>query len=207
MSSLLLFFDCFSIIKENHTIRYPAIVIIIFAALLGLSVTVYCQSADSTTGNRAHNSAIDLCPVSPLFKIYAVQYSYRMSGRSEIVLGLDYTNIYYENVGNTNAGGIILGYRHYLWNNLHVEYQLWPTWDNFYEKNEMKYYRSLDLYNEFRLGYQWDFSISDVPFYVNLQWPFGFGLYASNKPQSFKDKEKKDPFFYFPPLFFLGVRL
>ena len=32
------------------------------------------------------------------------------------------------------------------------------------------------------------FTLSNCPLYLNVQWPFGFGLYGSNKPQSFKDE-------------------
>ena len=40
---------------------------------------------------------------------------------------------------------------------------------------------------------------------MNPQMAFGFGLYASNKPRSFKEEEKRNRFFY-APLVFLGVR-
>ena len=47
-----------------------------------------------------------------------------------------------------------------------------------------------------------------MPFFVSAQWPFGFAIYASNKPQSFKDFEKKNDnrFFYKAILVFIGIR-
>jgi hypothetical protein len=113
-------------------------------------------------------------------------------------------NIRYD-FGSTHAPAVIAGYRHYFWKSLHVEYQIWPAYDSFCEKNEAKYYKSFDVSNEFRLGYQFDFSMAALPCFVSLQWPFGFGLYSSNKPQSFKNHEKVNRFFYFPPSLFLGV--
>ncbi len=61
-----------------------------------------------------------------------IQYCYRVTPRSEI----------------------IVGYRRYTWRKPHVDYQLVPQWDHFYEKNEDKRYPlGFDLWNEFRLGY------------------------------------------------------
>ncbi len=54
------------------------------------------------------------------------------------------------------------------------------------KKTEHKYYSGFDLWNEFRLGYKFDLNAAKVPLFLNLQWPFGYGLCASNKPESFK---------------------
>jgi hypothetical protein len=118
-------------------------------------------------------------------------------------------NIRYKDIGHTDAPGFIIGYRHYLWNNLHIDYQLMPGWDRYYEQNENKKYPlAFDLWNEFRLGYSWDFQVGKIPVYLNLQWPLGFALYSDpeGKPESFKRKAKEEPLFYFPPMFFIGVR-
>jgi hypothetical protein len=137
--------------------------------------------------------------------IYGVLYSYGITKKDWLVGGPVYMRIKYD-FGHTDAWALIVGYRRYLWRNLHLEYQLYPTYDDFYESNEDRIYSSFDLWNEFRLGYKFDFRIKKAPLYLNLQWPFGFGLYASNKPQSFKDAEQKNRFFYFPPMIFVGIR-
>jgi hypothetical protein len=152
-----------------------------------------------------YKHSLDFSPFSPLFEIYALQYGYHLSSHDELILGAAYMNIHFD-MGHTNSGSLILGYRRYLWKKLHIEYQIWPTADHFYEKNEGGYYDSFDIWNEFRLGYRFDFTISGLPFYVNIQWPFGFGLYASNKPESFKEHERENRFFYFPPIVYLGMR-
>lgn len=181
-----------------------------------LLVVVFClsfqnvkgQSVDSL-GNESYKNAIDFCPLSPMIKIWAVHYTYRITPKSEIIAGPLYMNIPYENIGHTDAPGFIIGYRQYLWKNLHIDYQLMPAWDRYYEQNEKKRYPvGFDLWNEFRLGYSWDFNVARLPCFINVQWPFGFALYSdgNGKPQSFKDKAKENPFFYFPPLFFIGVR-
>lgn len=166
------------------------------------------QQADSLSTETLRN-AIDVCPLSPAFKIYAIDYTYRITPHSEIILGPYYGNIHYEDIGNTNAPGFIVGYRQYLWKSLHIDYQLIPQWDHFYEKNEDKRYPlGFDLWNEFRLGYIWDFRIGTVPAYINFQWPFGFALYSdgSAKPESFKQHARDHPIFDFPPMFFVGIR-
>ncbi|MCF7911457.1 MAG: hypothetical protein K9M99_02935 [Candidatus Cloacimonetes bacterium] len=177
---------------------------LIFVILAVLSLNLYSQSSDKEQEYHYKNS-LELSPISPLVNIYGIQYLYQVNDKDELIAGLSYMKIKYD-FGNTNASALILGYRRYLWKNLHIEYQLWPTYDNFYEKIEDKYYQSFDIWNEFRLGYQFDFNIGNIPFYSTLQWPFGFGLYAGNKPESFKDFEQDNRFFYQYPLIFIGIK-
>jgi len=153
-----------------------------------------------------YKNSLDFCPEYPFVDVYAVQYSRELTIKDELMLGIAYLNQKYD-CGRSNAVGLIIGYRRYLWKNLHVEYQMWPIYDNFYEKNEEKYYKSYDVWNEFRIGYRFDFTIFGSPFYFNLQWPFGFGLYGSNKPESFKQENSGlKRLFYFPPLVFIGKK-
>lgn len=152
-----------------------------------------------------YRHSIDFSPISPLIKIYGIHYNYKIAPKDELIAGLGYMNIHFD-FGNTNSPALILGYRRYLWKNLHIEYQLWPCYDEFWEKNERKIYKSFDVWNEFRFGYQFDFHLAKLPCYASLQWPFGFGLYASNKPESFKEHEKSNRFFYQFPLIFTGIR-
>ncbi len=155
---------------------------------------------------KAYKNSLDFCPEYPFVDVYAVQYSRELTIKDELMLGIAYLNQKYD-CGHSNAGGVIVGYRRYVWQNFHVEYQIWPIYDNFYEKNEGKYYKSFDVWNEFRIGYRFDFMIFESPFYFNVQWPFGFGLYGSNKPESFKKENSGlKRFFYFPPLVFIGKK-
>jgi hypothetical protein len=163
------------------------------------------KTNDKNIENTYKNS-IDFCPEYPIVDVYALQYSRELAPTDELMFGAAYLNQKYD-CGNSNAGGLIFGYRRYLWDKLHLEYQIWPIYDNFYEKNEKKHYKSFDIWNEFRLGYLIDFTIAKSPFYINVQWPFGFGLYGSNKPESFKHENSGHKrFFYFPPLVFIGKR-
>lgn len=183
-------------------------IVALFAATILVSNCARSQD-QSTSTTPTYKHSIDLSPMSPLFRIYAIHYCYRITPNSEIILAPYYANIKFPDIGHTDAPGFIVGYRYYIWGMLHVDYQLMPQWDRFYEQNENKKYPvGLDLWNEFRLGYTWDFNVASVPAFVNVQWPFGFALYSddSAKPESFKKRARENPYFYFPPMFFVGVR-
>lgn len=157
-----------------------------------------------------YRHSLETSPFSPILQmadkgIWGIHYGYHLTPKDELITGVAYMNIHFD-FGNTNSPAFILGYRRYLWGHWHIEYQLWPSYDNFYEKNEDKYYESFDIWNEFRFGYQFHFKVGNVPASLSLQWPFGFGLYASNKPESFKTHEKENRFFYHFPVVFLGIK-
>ena len=173
-------------------------VLLITALLTGLAL-------QTAAANPKLDETFEFSPMSPMMNIYGVYYTKHFTEKDVWMAGAAYMRIPYD-FGHTNAPALIGGYRRYLWKNLHVEYQLWPTYDWFYESNEDKVYESFDIWNEFRVGYHFDFKVAELPMFVNVQWPLGFGLYASNKPESFKENEKEERFFYFPPMVFLGIR-
>lgn len=152
--------------------------------------------------------SIDFTPMSPLMKIYAIHYCYRLGPRSETIFGPLYMRIHYDDIGHTDAPGFIAGYRRYVWRTFHIDYQLMPGWDRFYEEKEKKRYEGFDLWNEFRFGYTWNFNFRQTPAFIHFQWPLGFALYSDShgKPESFKEHARKHPVFYFPPMFFMGIR-
>lgn len=190
------------------TIRHRLIALMLILSWFRLPSAV-AQSDDTPAPqvqSKTYKHSVDFTPLSPLFGIYAVHYNRRISSQAELILAPMYTNIRYEDIGHTNTFGFIVGYRRFLWKELHIDYQLMPGYDFFYEKNEDQVYKGFDLWNEFRLGYIWNFSLIDRPAYINVQWPFGFILYSQNKPESFKEHAEDEPLFYFPPMFFLGLR-
>jgi hypothetical protein len=155
-----------------------------------------------------NKNSLEVIPMSPFINIYGIQYSYSFDQKNDLMLGLAYMSIPQENVGRTHASCLIAGYRRNFGGGWHAEYSLYPTYDNYFETNEQKYYNSFDLWNEFRFGYQYDFEISDIPVFVKAQIPFGFALYAGNKPQSFKDRENEgdNRFFYKAILVYVGIK-
>ena len=184
------------------------IVLILFAYIL-FQANVMAQKADSLTPKKEYKHSIDFCPISPAIGIYAIHYCYKFSPENEFIIAPSYMNIKHKGIGHTNAPGFIIGYRRYLWRNLHIDYQLMPMWDRYHDTKENVIYPvGFDLWNEFRLGYAFDFKIRTQTLFLNVQWPLGFALYSDpkGKPEAFKQKAKKDPLFYFPPLFFVGIR-
>jgi hypothetical protein len=159
---------------------------------------------------RRPRHSLDISPVSPIMGIYVLQDAYEFWPGNEIMLGTSYMNLPYD-CGSTHAVSVFLGYRRFLWRNLHVEYQIWPMYDLFYERQEKRYYESFDLWGEARIGYRIDFDVGKAHLYVNAQWLFGNGLYASNKPRSFHAEVKRMSkvlaiFDFQTPMVFTGVR-
>lgn len=173
---------------------------------------------------RAQESkhAIELSPISPMFHIYAVQYAYTIDNYNEAMIGVSYANMpqkpaekrqpkwmdviispatITKDVGINHSWTIYLGYKRYVYDRFHLEYQIWPGYNSFYSNTDKKYYNGFDLWNEFRVGYTFDFG--DSPFYLNLQYLVGFGLVKGNKPADFG--EGGDPVFR-APVFFIGYR-
>jgi hypothetical protein len=177
-----------------------------FILLISTGFTVQATVRPNDTVNYKHS--LDFFPLSPVIGIYALHYGYRFTAKDQVIVSPSYMRIQYPTIGHTNAPGFIIGYRRYLWKNLHVEYELMPMWDRFYDKNENKTYpTSFDLWNEFRIGYVFDFKIRNIPLFLNLQLPLGFALYSdpNGKSEAFKQNAKENPLFYIP-LFFTGIR-
>lgn len=164
--------------------------------------TTHSQAASKP--GKEYRHALDFCPISPLFDIYALQYFYSLSPKDRLILGLSYANIQYDE-GRSHAPGLILGYKRYLWRGWHLEHQFWPAFNDYFETSEKKYYSGFELWNEFRTGYTFDFQIKQKAFYFNLQALAGFGLYQGNKPKSFQKQVEKETVFI-SPVFFLGWR-
>jgi hypothetical protein len=163
--------------------------------------------ADQATAvaQREHH-AIEFSPASPFIRIYAAQYARRIASRSELLVGFAYANIKYDH-GRSHAPSGIVGFRQYLWRKAHIEYQLWPSYNWYYETDERRYYNGAELWNEFRPGYTFDFRAGGVPMFVNAQYLIGFGLYGDNsKPQSWKDQRDKEGELFTAPMVFMGWR-
>jgi hypothetical protein len=170
-------------------------------------ILVYLASGNTAIlgqENADYKHTIEISPLSPFLKIYAIQYNYLVTDKSELMLGFAYANIEYDE-DRSHAPTIILGYRRFLWNGFHLEYQLWPAYNDYFETTEKKYYSGFELWNEFRTGYQFNFSLGNIPFTATPQLLCGFGLWPGNKPDSFIEIMKKEPVFVYPNLF-VGIK-
>jgi hypothetical protein len=113
----------------NPKLSTILLIFIIFVALQ--AGKAFCIQADSDRDSL--KSSIEFSPMSPFINIYAIYYNYMFSNSNELVTGPVYMSIPYEDIGRTNAIGLIIGYRRYIIENFSVEYQLMPMYDHFYE--------------------------------------------------------------------------
>ncbi len=178
-----------------------ALVMLLSFVAFSLHSRVYGQHSDDSQPEKVYKHSIEAFPIVALFKIYSVQYSYAFSPNYALIIGLAYVNAVIDDkdgnaIGQLFAPTVPIGIRRFFWKKLHLEYQLWPAYNRYYEKNEKKYYNGFDLYNEFRAGYKFDVRISGLPFFLNLQYVLGFGLYPGNKPDSFIERNKEVPIFH-----------
>jgi hypothetical protein len=178
--------------------------LIALAVLATIFSSVCAAELPADKSERTYKNAIDFCPVTPMVGIWGIQYSRLLGPKDHLMLGFAYMNIKYDS-GRSHAPTFIIGDKHYFWKGLHLEYELMPSYNAYWEFHEKKYYKGPELWNEFRPGYTIDFSVADVPLYIDLQFAAGFALYGGNKPDSFKRQVKKEPLFL-SPLFFLGWR-
>jgi hypothetical protein len=197
--------------------KYPIIiVIIVIIVILFFTGNVLAQDINSDNdvqSDKSYPHSIGTDPLLPIFNSFALVYSYDFINPFGVIIGMWYSyatttpSIYLEYPGAVQTIAMVTGFRWYIWRGLHIEVQLLSGYNRFYEDNEEKYYHSFGIYNEYRFGYKFDFMLFDIPFFVNVQWPVGFNLFDTNRPESFKEVDKLDPIFYifFPNLYF-GVR-
>lgn len=146
--------------------------------------------------------ALEITPMMPFFGIYSLQYGYRLTPHDELLAGAAYTHIELVKLGKTHAPTLTAGYRRYLWRDLHLEGQLWSSYDHFHFYPENAYYPGFDLYGELRLGYKFDVSPAGIPSFINLQLVYGSGIFAQNKPAALLEAAAKEPPFIVPVIFF-----
>jgi hypothetical protein len=168
---------------------------------------------EEALSNNDYPHSIGTDPLLPFFNSFALIYAYDLHKPFGLVIGVWYSyatttpSVYLEYPGAVQTIAMVAGFRWFIWRGLHLEYQLLPGYNRFYEEDEHKYYHSFGIYNEFRFGYRFDFKVYDIPFFVNIQWPIGFSLYESNEPASFAEVNRQDPIFYiFFPNIYLGFR-
>jgi len=178
------------------------ILIFITSLLFNAGVTNAQELNPKKTHTKKNN--IEFSPLSPLFNIWAIQYSREFTPGHEWMLGAAYANIKYDS-GRSHAPGLILGYRWLFWKGAHLEYQLWPAWNDFHETSEKKFYSGLELWNEFRAGYAFEINVGKHTFTIIPQVLAGFGLIPGNKPESFM-QQVEDEALFVVPVFFVGYK-
>jgi hypothetical protein len=178
-----------------------------------ISFDIIAQNDTIIKNSENYKHSVSTDPLLPLFNCFAIIYEYQKTERSSFILGFWYgkaTETYpkmLEYPGYAVNISPIFAYRYYFWKGLHAEYQIYPGFTKYYEENEDKFYKSFNLFNEFRFGYKFNFQIFKIPLLVNLQFPVGFTIFDTNEPDTFKEIRKQDPiFFIFYPNIYLGIK-
>ncbi|MCK9558957.1 MAG: hypothetical protein PHC43_04975 [Candidatus Marinimicrobia bacterium] len=152
---------------------------------------------------------VNAIAIGPMGDIFIVQYGRKISKTNELIVGASYTNPEILNVikypGTEQILTLELGYRKYLWRNLHAEIQIDPQYFNCKDTIENKTYNGFGLTPEIRLGYRFDFKIKKLPLFINLQWFAGYHL-INPKPERFKKVDGGSLYISPIPMFFIGLK-
>ncbi len=124
---------------------------------------------------------------APAAQIYMLKASYQVSPKSELGFGpafQNWKNTDKEPKGQANAYTLLLSYRYFFNNKVHVELEFWPAYNHFNSFIDGKTYKGLELWVEYKLGYKVTLTNN---LYINLQPGLAHGLWMQNKWPDFKD--------------------
>ena len=146
---------------------------------------------------------------------YQINYGYKLTKKDAIIAQAK-TWTYYEPIGTYGkseemypgkvvAYGVGVGYQRFHWRNLYTTVQATPFLLQYYDIEDEKIQKGLQLYLQLRLGYRFEFFNKRVflePSLVCNYWPVN-----TNMPASFKEIESGAPnYFLFEPGLNLGFK-
>jgi len=169
---------------------------------LFLFVIVYSQNLHSQVSTKnidnQFQNAIVIRPIDLFLSFYVVQYERMVGLKNEFIVGLydinNNSNLEYP--GDYQLILPILGYRRYLWKGLHLEYSLLPGYAKYNDTIRKEISKSFEIWNEFHLGYRFQFEVFKVHLFLSPQILLGFNLFKGNQPESFKIIDDKKSNFY-----------
>lgn len=88
----------------------------------GLGAQTPAEAADDGAGWSVGTSL-----TYPIVRIYPLHINRRIDAQREVFFGPAYQN-WTSGTITAQSYTLLLGYRHYLWRELHVELELWPAW-------------------------------------------------------------------------------
>ena len=172
-----------------------------FSVLLvfGLMLIVHDSALAQDTGNSSEWS-VATSLTYPIVRIYQVHISYNPGGNHEYFFGPAYQNFKSGSI-TSHAMTLILGYRYYVWRNLHLEAELWPAYNPMYSDLTESTYRGVEIWGEIKIGYK-------ISFYRNLFIQpapgIGFGILRTNEPPDFNEGINSP---IFVPQLLIGLKL
>ena len=170
----------------------------IFLAL-GLLFAVHDYAPAQDNGNSSEWS-VSTSLTYPIARIYQVHISYHPGGNHEYFFGPAYQNFTSGSV-TSNAMTLIVGYRYFVWKNLHTEVEMWPAYNPMYSNITKLHYRGVEIWGEIKIGYKFNLYRN---LFIQPAPGIGFGILRTNKPPNFS-KDIKSPIFV--PQLIMGVKL
>ncbi len=174
------------------------------------TVTAMQDTSEAVTPAQIDRKwSVETSLTAPIARIYMAKAGYRISGRSELGLGIGFQNWRNEDVdpaGQSNAWSIIPSYRYYLWRNLSVEVELWPAYNHFESFVDGRTYKGFELWIEYRLGYRFDLT-SHLS--LNVMPGLGHPIWAQHDWPRLEEKSSRESPFdivVFVPQVLIGWR-
>jgi hypothetical protein len=116
-----------------------------------------------------------------IVRIYPLHINYRHSESGEFFFGPAYQG-WQSGTITAHAYTLLVGYRHYLRRNLHVELELWPAWNRLHSSVTDSHYPGWELWAEPKEGYKFHLTRN---LYLHPNPGVGFGIFRTNRPPRF----------------------
>jgi hypothetical protein len=169
-------------------------------------------------GQRDTSVSLETSIIDPFFSILFLRCHCDLTNHDSLVLGAYYLRAEKTFSGVSYPGlysgiGPLLGYRRMLWLGLYLEDQLLPLYVSYGTSPSAGLAVSgFELWNEFHVGYQFDFDVRGTRLFLNAQGIVGFALAKTNEPVGFAAAEQQNPVFgvsnfYVLPNLLVGIRL
>ena len=162
-------------------------------------MTDHCSVQAQNTGNSSEWS-VGTSLTYPIARIYQVHISYNPGGKHEYFFGPAFQNFTSGSI-TSNAITLIVGYRYYIWKNLHLEAEFWPAYNPMYSDVTDSHYRGVELWSEIKIGYKF---VIYRKLFIQPAPGIGFGLLRTNKPPGFHE-DIKSPII--APQLIIGLKL
>jgi hypothetical protein len=166
-------------------------------AVTGLLMCCVALEAQTTEERSAWSIGTSL--TYPLARIYQVHINYMPADRHEFIVGPAYQNFRSGSI-TSHAYTLLLGYRHYVWQGLHAEVELWPAYNRMHSSITGQRYPGVEMWGEVKIGYK--ASVYRNVF-VQPAPGIGFGILRTNRPPDYDDIVSP----IFTPQIILGIQL
>ena len=145
----------------------------------------------------------------PLHQIYMAQFGYKIVPKSEFLIGPCFQNWKdeVEAKGRAHAYTLLLGYRQYIWKNLHGEIELFPAYNSFRSSVNNKVYNGFELWVEYMIGWKLNFKIKNIPLYIIPQPAIGHAVYLQNIWPGLSESTFRQNSIMFVPQLIIGINI